>query len=322
MNRSFAFLFLLSSALIAQDPPAAAPQQPATQALPAAGSPEAQAIVDKAIDKMLAYGKGSFKTTQSEDNAMMRGAGVPFGQDDTEVEGGWSRNLRWGSFDGSDFLLANGRMLAKVGGAWKLRGKKLGDGKPAPFTLDPELFFTVLKDLPAESRKVVHVDAAEVAGKACTVLSLQFDGEAGTELAESGALPGGGGGGFMMMGGGGGFPMPEIEHTVYVALFVDAGGDVVRLSTRSFEDNPMFANVQIQVAGGPGGGGDDDGDEDKEQEKDADAAKGAPQWKKGLPVKKPGKTESVTTFRADFKSLGLADAPPLDDRMKAMLRAQ
>jgi hypothetical protein len=320
MTRTLAFLTLISAALVAQDQPAATTPSPATTALPAAGSKEAQALVDQAIDKMLAYGKGSFKTTQSEDNAMMRGAGVPFGQDDTEVEGGWSRNLRWGAHDGSDFLLANGRMLAKVDGTWKLRGKKLGDGKPAPFTLDPELLFTVLKDLPADARKVVHIDTAEVGGKPCTVLSLQCDGEAGSELAESGALPGGGGGGFMMFGGGGGIPMPEIEHSVYVALFVDASGDVLRLSTKAFEDNPMFANVQIQVAGGPGGGDDEEEDDEKDAKKDD--AKGAPQWKKGLPVKKPGKTESVTTFRADFKSLGLADAPPLDDRMKAMLRAQ
>jgi hypothetical protein len=315
MTRSLAVLALFTaSSLFAQDNPPAPTPAPA---LPAAGSAEAQALVDKALEKMLAYGRGSFATVQSDDNAMMRGAGIPFGNDDTEVEGGWSNNLRWAAHDGSDFLLANGRMLAKVDGKWKLRGKKLGDGKPAPFTLDPDLLFTALKELPAEARKVVNVDSAEVGGKACTVLSLQIEGESGSEFAESGALPGGGGGGFMMFGGGGGMPMPEIEHCVYVALFVDAAsGDLLRFSCKAFEENPMFANVQIQVAGG---GGDDEMEEETEEKEEKDAA-GPMKWKKGLPVKKPGKTESVTTFRADFKNLGLAEAPPLDDKMKTLLR--
>jgi hypothetical protein len=105
-----------------------------------------------------------------------------------------------------------------------------------------------------------------------------------------------------------------------VALFVDAAsGDLLRFSCKAFEENPMFANVQIQVAGG--GGGDDEEEAPAVADKeDLPSVDGPMKWKKGLPVKKPGKTESVTTFRADFKQLGLAEAPPLDDKMKTLLR--
>jgi hypothetical protein len=311
--------FPFAPELLAQEP-AATTQPPAAQAppLPAAESPEATALVDKALAKMLAYGRGTFKTTEQQDSAVLRNAGLPFGNEDIEVEGGWHRGLLWGEHDGSEFLRANGRMLAKVGENWQLRGKKLGDGKVAPFTLDPDLLFTVLAGLPAEARKVVHVEAGEVTGKKVAVLSLHLTNEAASEFAESGAIPGGSGGGLMMLGGPPGMGAPEVEHDVYVALFLDAeGGDLLRCSLQVFEKNPMMGNIQIQVQGGGG----DDVDEPEDKKEDAKTNAGdAPQWKKGLPVKKPAKDESVTTFRADFKKLGMAEAPALADKQKALLR--
>jgi hypothetical protein len=265
---------------------------------------------------MQAYGRGTFATTEANDSAMLRGAGLPFGDDDTEVEGGWHRELVWAESDGRKYLRANGRMLAKVDGAWKLRGKKLAGGRPAPFTLDPDLLFTVLGDLPAASRKVAHVEAAEVAGRKVAVLSLVLEEDSAREFAASGAVPAESGpGGVLIFGGGG--DVPENDYTVYVALFVDPdSGDLLRLASKVYEKDERMGNVQIQVAGGGGDEEDEDADDDKD-EADADAPL---TWKRGLPNRKPAKDESVTTFRADFKQLGLAEAPALDERARALLR--
>lgn len=319
--RMFAAVALAAVPLFAQE--AGKPAAPATPATPAleAGSPAATALVDKAIAKMKAYGKGEFATTQANDPAMLRGAGLPFGNEDIEVKGGWSRSTVWGDHDGNQFVRANGRMVAKVGDGWRLRGSKLGDGKVAPFTLDPELLFTVLGNLPEAARKVAHVDAAEIGGKPVTVLSLALEKEAASEFAESGALPGGGGGGFAIFAPPGA-DAPEIEFTVYAALFVDAeSGDLLRLSTRIYEKNEAMGHVQIQVAGGAGGGDADD-DEDEKNEKKDGKGDGALVWKKGLPAKKPAKDESLTTYRVDFKKLGLAEPPQLGDKAKALLRME
>jgi hypothetical protein len=306
-----------TASLLAQQPPAApAPQAPAAAALPAAGSPEAEALVTKALDKMKAYGRGAFTTSESNDNALLRGHGLPFGNDDTDVSGGWNRNLVWGESDDKQYLRANGRMLAKIDGKWKLRAKKLEGGRPAPFTLDPELLFTVLAELPDDARKVANVEAGEAGGKKVVVLSLALEGAAASEFAESGAVPGGGGGGFVMFGAPG-MDTPENEYAAYVALFVEPdSGDLLRFATKIYEKNEMMGNVQIQVQGGGG-----DEAEAKDDEKEAPAG-GPLQWKKGLPVRKPAKDESVTTYRADFKKLGAADAPALDDKAKALLRMQ
>ncbi len=86
-TRSLAAVVFTTALLVAQDP--AAPAAPTTSSLPEAGTPAAIALVDKAVEKMMAYGRGTFSTTEASDNAMLRGAGLPFGQDDTVVDGGW-----------------------------------------------------------------------------------------------------------------------------------------------------------------------------------------------------------------------------------------
>jgi len=321
-HSSFTVVAFATASLFAQDPPAAPPAATAP-AVPAAGSPEATALLDKAIGKMQAYGRGEFKTSEASDNAMLRGQGLPFGGEDVEVEGGWHRELVWGDADGKDYVRANGRLLAKVGAEWRLRGSKLPGGRPVPFTLDPDLLFTVLASLPADARKVANVEAGEVAGKPVAILSVALEGDVAGEFAATGVVPIGGGlgGGFMIFGGGGGgMEMPENEYTIYLAFAVDAdSGDLRRFTAKVFDTNAMMGNVQIQIAGGPGG--DDEEEEVVEEEKPA--AAGAPLvWKKGLPTKKPGKNESVTTFRADFKQLGLAEPPALDDKAKALLRVR
>lgn len=318
-------LFALAAPLLAatfQDPaPPAPPATPAAPTLPAPGSAAAAELLGKGIEKMLAIGRGTWKTTEAQDQAMMRNAGMPFGANDTDVDGGWHQGLVWGEIDNDRYVRHAGRMLVKAGDVWKLRENKLASGHAAPFTLDVELFFTVLRELPEAARRVEHVDAAEVGGKKVVVLSLSLADEDAADLVASGAVPGGGGGGGMFMIGNmrgfGGAP-PEPDYAVHLAFFVDPdNGDVVRLAARIYEKNPMFGNVVIQVQG-PGGQNEDE--EEEEEDEKADAKAGAPVWKDGLPVRKPSKSESMTTFRADFGKLGLATAPDLDDHAKALLR--
>ncbi len=313
------FAFALSTlALFAQEPTKPTAPPAAAVPLPAANSPEAAKVVEQAIAKMAAYGRGSFSTSESQDAAMMRGAGMPFGGGDTEVKGGWHREVVWGEHDGSDYVKANGRMLAKVGDGWKLRASKLGAGKPAPFTLDPALLFALLQELPAEARAVVHVEAGEVASKPVTILSLQLDGDAATEFMDSGVLPAAGGGGFVMFGGVGGMPMPQVDHTVYLAFSIDESGDVLRFAAKVYEKNGMFGGMQVAIAVNGQGVVEEEKEEEKEEEEEkADAPV---VWKKGFPKRKPAKDESVVTFRADFSKLGRAEPPQLGDKEKALLR--
>lgn len=305
---------------VPQDPPAAVPAPAATeQPIPAPGSPEAAQLLDKGIEKMLAIGRGAFRTHEDQDNAMVRGAGLPFGNDGTDVEGGWHQDLVWGETGADKYVKNGGRMVVRADGAWKLRASKLASGAPAPFTLDPVLLFSVVRALSPEHRKVVQTATADVAGKKATVLTISIDGDAANDFVATGAVPAPGGGGFMILGGLGGMPQPEIESAVHLAFFVDpANGDVLRVAAKVYETNPMFGNVQIQV----GGGGEESDDDEKEEEAAKDKESAKPEWKGGLPTKKPAKDESVMTFRADFSKLGLADAPELDDKGKALLRVR
>jgi hypothetical protein len=305
----------------APPPPAPAPIE---AAIPAPNTPAASQLVDKSIEKMLAFGRGAWRSHEEQDNAMMRNSGLPFGNDGTDVDGGWHQDVVWGEVDRDHYVKHGGRMVVKSDGTWKLRANKLASGQAAPFTLDPVLLFTVLRGVPAEARKVVQTATADLAGKKCIVLSVTLDGDAANDFVDSGAVPAPGGGGMIVLGGfGGGMATPAPESAVHLALFVDPdNGDVLRVAAKVYEKNPMFGNVQIQVQGGAGG---DDDDDDEEEADDAAAKKGdkvvaKPEWKQGLPMRKPAKDESVMTFRADFTKLGLADAPELDDKGKALLR--
>lgn len=308
---------LASFPILAQDPVAA----PAADPLPAAGSPEAATLVDKAIEKMLAVGRGNWRSHEEQDNAMMRQFQAQMGGGDgVDVEGGWSQGMVWGDADLNTFVKHGGRMIVKSAGVWKLRASKLASGQPAPFALDPALFFAVVRDLPAEERRVVHTDSAEVRGKKVVVLTMSFDGDVASDFVDSGAVPEVSGGmGAIVMGGIGGMGVPTAQRSVHVALFVDpANGDVLRLGVKLYEKNPMFGNMRIQVQGA--GGGDDEAAEDETEEQAAKDAAAKPEWKNGMPTRKPGRDESTMTYRCDFTKVGLVDAPDLDDRAKALLQ--
>ena len=315
--------FVICSALaLAQEPATeTAPTDQQGPALPQANSDEARQLVQQALDKTVAFARGNFSTTENQDNAMLRNAGLPFGAQDVEVEGGWDRHLVWAEWDGRHYMRANGRMLAKVEDSWRLRRGKLSGGVAAPFTMDPEYLVTVLKSLQKDASQVVHVEAGKLRGKAMVVLTIKLTDEVALEFADSGAVPdyGGGFGAVMMIGGlGGGMEPPRPELETYVAFHVDAeSGDLARVAVKTYSTDEMMG--QIQIAGAGLGGGDEDEPEEEVEEPTAD---GEVKWKRGFPSMKPKKDQSVMTFQADFTKLGLAQAPELDERSKALLRVR
>lgn len=313
MFRIFSSFVVCSALAFAQEE--IAPEVVQGPVLPEANSDAARALVAKALDKTGAYARGNFTTTEGQDSAMFRNAGLPVGAQETEVSGGWDRTLIWAESDGSDYVTANGRMLAKVDGEWRLRRGKLAGGVDAPFTLDPDYLVAALKQLPKASSNIVHVEAGKLRGKAMVLLTIKLDNDIALEFSDCGAVPdvGGGLGGIMMLGGMGmAPPRPELE--TYVVFYVDSeSGDLARLSVKTYSTSEMMGQIQIQGGGGFGG--------DAEEEDDEDDDQGGPvKWKRGLPRLKPAKDQSVMTFRADFKKLGLAEAPKLDERSKALLR--
>ncbi len=297
---------LLVATLCAQD-------VPETPQLPKANSAEATALLDKALAKMQALGRGSFRANELQDSAMFRGK-LPRGNDGTDTHGGWSQDLSWSHAGSHDLLQCGGRMLVKTDGGWKLRRKTLPSGHPLPFAIDPNLLFRGLSDVPKTERQVRHVEGGKVEGKNVAILSITIEGEVASDFIESGAVPG-------VMGIGPGFVLPGMnpgtppERRVHLALFVDpAGGDLLRFAARIVEDNSnmMGGRHLVTVV--------TDGDQGEEVEDEPAPAAGAPAFKNGFPSRKPTKAESVMTYTVDFSKVGLADVPELDDKAKALLR--
>ena len=302
---------------------ATAPAADQGPVLPGANSDEARAFVAKALDKTAAYARGNFTTTEGQDSAMFRNAGLPIGAQEVEISGGWDRSLVWAESDGRDYVTANGRMLAKVENEWRLRRGKLAGGIAAPFTLDPDYLVAAIKQLPKASSNVVHVEAGKLRGKAMVLLTIKLDDEVALEFSDCGAVPdvGGGLGGIMMIGGMGmGMEPPRPELETYVVFYIDSeSGDLARMTVKTYSTEEMMGQIQIGGAGGGFGGGFGRDEEEEEEEEDQT---GPVKWKRGLPRIKPAKDQSVMTFRADFKKLGLAEAPKLDERSKALLRVR
>lgn len=319
MLRTLSSAVLITALAAAQDAPDAAPP---SQALPQANSDAARRYVEAALDKLEAFGRGRFTTTEGQDQAMLRNAGLPFGPEDVAVDGGWLRDLVWADADGREYVRANGRMLAKVSGEWRLRRDKLAGGLPAPFTFDPSYLLATLARLPARTKDVVHVEAGKLKGRACAIMTCKLEGDDALELADSGAVPdvGGGFGGVMIMGAMGGMGMepPRPDYETYLAFFVDVEtGDLLRFAVKSFQTDQMMGGLAIQI-GGAGGGLEIEEEEEEEEEVD----EGPVTWRRGFPRIKPKKDQSVLTFRVDFQDLGLAEPPSLPADAKALLRAR
>ncbi|MEC7584913.1 MAG: hypothetical protein VYE77_11395 [Planctomycetota bacterium] len=329
MNRILGLTLLFSVVASAQEEPPTDVAAPARPALPAPGSPQARGMLEQAIAKMQAYGRGAFTTTQSEDNPMFRGAGGPFGvMGTTKVEGGWLRHMVWAKWSGREYIAANGRMLALVEEEWQLRKDKLEGGLARPFTLDPDYLFTVLDRLPANARNVVHVESGKLRGRGVVILTLHLEDDEAVDFADTGAVPAAESGfGVAQLVGGlpGAIELPRPELETYLAFFIDAeSGDLVRLATKTYSSEGMgFAGGGVQVLFQAGFGGDDEEEEEAEGEEAAeeeDVEDGPVEWRRGFPRIKPGKNQSVTDCRIDFDELGLATPPSLDQELKQLLR--
>jgi hypothetical protein len=303
------------------------------QAPPKPGSPETQALLDKACQKMLAVGRGTFRTTEEQDNALVRQLGRGGGSDeDGGVEGGWHADLLWArtAGDGDLIVRQRGRSVVQTGKEWRIRRDKLPSGAPMPALFDPDLFFQMVRDLPAEARRVRAVEQAKVKDQDVLVLALTLEGEAAADFAQSGALPpvSMGMGGFtqiVMRGGGMGGARPQQpEVTVDLGLFVEPqGGDVLRVRAKIYEKGAPGGVMRFAVAAAPAGGGAVQlaapAREAEKEDKDTDKDSGELVYKKGLPERKLGQQESSMYLKVDFADLGKAKPPELDEACKRLL---
>lgn len=291
--------------------PAQQQNQPDAPVLPQPGTPAAAALVDTAIAKLRAFGRGRFRSSESHDAAVTRGAGFPDGGD-VVVDGGWHRELIWGEHEQDRFLRRGGRLVVRVEDAWRLRSKKLGSGRDAPFTLDPDLLCTVLQELPATARAVDHVTAERVGDRRAAVLSLTLTEDSGRAFVDSGAVPevGNGIGALFVVIGGPRREVPTMPCTVHLALSIDPdNGDLLRFAAKVYAKTGQ--NGFVQRVGRAGGG--DEAQVEPEVTPE-------PEWRHGLPTRKPERDESVLLYTVEFSKHGLAEPPAIDDVARRLLR--
>jgi hypothetical protein len=296
---------------------------------PKPGSPESQALLDKACHKMLAVGRGAYRTVEEQDNAILRQLGRGGGGGESEdggAEGGWHADMLWARAgeDANLIVRQRGRTLVQTGKDWRIRRDKLPSGAPMPALFDPDLFFQMVRDLPAEARRVCAVEPAKMGDHDMLVLALTLEGEAAVDFALSGALPPVASFGGMIMRAGGGPRPPQPQVTVDLGLFVEPqGGDVLRVRAKVYEKG-VGGGFRVAVAGGPGGAGGAGGFQvaaPAEPEKEADKAKegGELVYKKGLPERRMGQQDSSMYLKVDFSDLGKAKPPELDEAAKRLL---
>ena len=306
--RALPLFCLLTATAWSQDPaPTSKPNS-----VPEARSDAATALLMRACATMTAAKSGSFATDIQSDLAMMRGQGFPFGDDSTQVKGGWDQEQRWVTIGDDKAILRGGRMVVETESGWKLRKDQLGSGAPLPFALAPRLLFSQIAELPQTARQVVHVEAGKVQERDVAILTVRLQGDEARELALSGALPATGGpGGFVMIGGMLGGEMPEKKYEVDLALFTALdSGEVLRLRAKVYEEDPMMANVRFAIAAA--GDGEEPAPEEDEEEEEKPVERGQEPIKKGLPERKPLKSENMTYLKVDFSEFGTATAPKPD----------
>lgn len=302
---------LLSAGLATAQAEAPAPT-PAP--LPGNHSAAATELLDRALDKMAAFGRGAFVATVEQESEVLKALGG--GGERTEITGGWSQDLSWGAIDEEALRRCGGRVLVKAGKDWKLRTKRLPNGKPLPFLIEPNLLFTVVAELPPSARKVTNVGSGAIAGRKVTILTLVLDEPTSRELVECGVLPpvrGATAGFFFGVGQG---DQPQSIWRAHLAFFVDPdNGDLLRLAVRAIETSP-FGNVQIGLQAG----GNAEAVKEPEDDLVVDPTVGAQDYKKGLPIETLGGSEASMLLTVRFADLGLVKAPKLDDRTRQLLR--
>lgn len=226
--------------------------------------------------------------------------------------------------DDADHVVIRGRrMIARNDDSgWALRRSKLANGNAAPFLFDPQLFFSVLSQLPL---KVIHKEVGTANNKPVETYTFSVSGETAQDLAWSGAIPEPGTSGssagvvrMVMVGGGGAFAAPAAKGkiTVDVAVSLDPATSLVhkvRVHAYSTANNPFGPGVIVRR--GFGGEDEEEEEEDKE-EKEFDPQD--PKFEGGLPVrKKKGKT--FMRFELALTQHNSAVLPDLDGRARALL---
>jgi hypothetical protein len=258
------------------------------------------------------------------------GGGGGGDSDDAGVEGGWHADLLWArTGDGDLIVRQRGRTVVQAGKEWRLRRDRLPSGAQMPELFDPDLFFQMVRDLPAEARRVRAVEQTKVKDQDVLVLALTLEGDAAADFALSGALPpvaSLSGRTITLARGMAARPQPQPETTVDIGLFIEPqGGDVLRVRAKVYEKGAPGGAPQFVVAGAPAGGGGfqvavpareaEKEDKDKEKEKDS----GEPVYKKGLLERKMGQRDSSMYLKVDFTDLGKAKPPELDEAAKRLL---
>lgn len=273
-----------------------------------------------AIDKTSKLDSMSFKSVESQDDAIRRR--MPIGAaEDTQVSGTWSQGTIHASigFDEDQVVLANGRLLArKTDGDWKLRRACLVDGQPLPFVTDPGLMFAVLANLPAAAFKVTNAEEGKIKDTAVITYGFTLEGEVAEDLALCGIVPRATGGGMMLMiggGGGGGMSMPKPDVTLDLAVSVDAEtGYVARVHCKAYTKSEMPGNVQVRFAGADGVDMEEAAEEPEPAVEDA-----AMQFRSGLPKRHLGKDTSLTDFDVTLSRHGTAKLPELSEASRKLL---
>ena len=316
-------LLLLGSALIAPTSPAqdlAAPKPDGAQAKPDA---EAVRVLEKACTTMQNLGAVTFKTSESQDSAMMRRfrKQMPgMGESTTEVEGTTGPGTAHLTFDegAQEVIVAGTRSIArKTEGTWRLHRGTLANGDPMPFVLEPQQLFEALNTLSADSRKVLNAEPTKHKNNELMLVTFEISGKEAKQLAKSGLLPRFTGGPMIAIGPAGHMRNEAGETSYDVGLWIEPGtGNVHRMRVRGFQKDAMAGNVQIQINGG---GGEEDTDDDEANEEPAKADHKL-KLKDGLPARGKKKDVSELEFEANFTNPAKVTPLELSKEAQELLR--
>ncbi len=280
---------------------------------------------------------------------------------EVEVDTVWTQDALFATaFDGKEFLVQRGRrMIARSGqeGEWQHRSGRFARGRKTTGPVDPELLFSVLKQLDLQ---VTHKEVGMHEGRPAAKFTVALDQEQAAELLWSGALPHSGnvlGAGIAQMiigggaGGGASTNVPPPSGTFDLRITADPATRLIHeVRVRVIEENPM-ANMgggngafvfQAGIGGNRNGAAvmvdvteeEEEEEEDGENEVDEDevvegaqvgVGRQAPAkpgqeklFKDGLPIRDM-KDKVATTYVWEFTELGAAQPFALDREAKQML---
>lgn len=304
---------LLCTGLVAQTDDAAKAPQPKADKL------------KKALSTMASLPSLAFATSTSTvaDNPFMRRAGRAPKPSESAANGVVSGDILCVNLnDDADQVVIRGRrMIAKNDSEdWALRRGKLANGSTLPFVLDPQLFFSMLSQLPL---KVMHKQVGTANNKPVETYTFSVEGEAAQNLLWAGAIPEAGAGSsiggmgvVMIAGGGGAFAgrPAKSKVTIDVAVSLDPATSLVHaVKVRTYSKGNAFP-ARMVVRGGL-----EEGEEEEEKEKEEEEFDPEnPKFKNGLPVRKK-KDMTFMKFDIELTKHNSAVLPDLDARARALL---